>query len=55
MAFKKCNKGRAPSLEDTCYTLRHHGYREHPQMKVPASSGHWLGGRGRLDMILANK
>lgn len=55
MAFKKCNKGRAPSLEDTCYTLRHHGYREHPQMKVPASSGHRLGGRGRLDMILANR
>lgn len=55
MAFKKCNRGRAPSLEDTCYTLRHHGYGEHPQMKVPAFSGHQMDGRGRLNMILANK
>lgn len=22
MAFKKCNRGRAPSLEDTCYTFK---------------------------------
>lgn len=22
MAFKKCNRGRTPSLEDTCYTFK---------------------------------